>query len=115
MKVLNSIKSSIFFFLSFMLFVGCTNQDSYSAYKPQTHIVEITGMKFVPAELEVHKGDTVVWINKDLVVHDVTEDNKAWASPPLASESSWKKAITQSDTYYCSVHVIMKGKLTVVE
>lgn len=112
MKAFNSIKGSIFFFLSCMLFVGCTNQESY---QPQTHIVEIIGMKFTPTDLKVHKGDTVVWVNKDLVVHDVTEDNKAWASPPLASESSWKKAITKSDTYYCSVHVIMKGKLTVVE
>ena len=35
--------------------------------KPQTHTVTIEGMKFHPEALTVALGDTVVWINKDLV------------------------------------------------
>lgn len=112
MKAFNSIKYIAFFFISLLLVVGCNNQDSY---KPQTHVVEILDMKFQPENLQVHKGDTVIWINKDIVAHDVTEDNKAWASPTLPNESSWKKVVTESASYYCSIHVIMKGKLTVEE
>lgn len=82
-------------------------------HKPKSHIVEIKDMKFQPAELTVNKGDTVIWINKDIVPHDVTEINKAWASPPLKTGNSWKKVITKSDSYYCSIHVVMKGKLIV--
>lgn len=34
--------------------------------------VIIKGMAFSPSELRVHKGDTVVWINEDIVAHNVT-------------------------------------------
>ena len=122
MKAITTIKSGIFFLLFVLIFIGCNNPESNKvqtepaekeSYKPQTHIVEIKGMLFEPADLKVHKGDTVIWINKDIVAHDVTEENKAWASPTLASDSSWKKVITKSDSYYCSIHLVMKGDLTV--
>ena len=74
---------------------------------------EIKDVKFKPDELKVHNGDTVTWINKDIVVHDVTEENKARASPPLSTDASWKKVITKSDSYYCSIHVMEKGTLIV--
>ena len=112
MKAFNSIKGVIYLFLSALLFVGCTNKNSYI---PQTHVVEIKDMLFEPADLIVHKGDTVIWINRDIVPHDVTEENKDWASPALVSDASFKKVITQSDSYYCSIHLVMKGKLTVEE
>ena len=31
------------------------------------HTIEIRGMEFHPAELTVALGDTVVWINRDVV------------------------------------------------
>lgn len=98
--------------LPLLLFINCHNKKDY---KPQTRIVEIIGMKFQPEILEVHKGDTVVWINKDIVAHDVTADDKTWASPTLANGASWEKVITKSDSYYCSIHLTMKGKVEVVE
>jgi plastocyanin len=124
MKAFNTIKSSIVLLLTVLIFVGCNNQESNKvptesaekeSHKSQTHIVEIKGMMFEPANLIVHAGDTVIWINKDIVAHDVTEVNKAWASPKLESDSSWKKVITKSDSYYCSIHLVMKGDLTVEE
>lgn len=89
---------------------GCGEKE---AYVLKTYTVEIKDMQFQPAELRVHPGDTVVWINRDIVAHDVTEDNKAWASPSLAPDSSWKKAVDASSSYYCSIHLVMKGKLIV--
>ena len=113
MKAFNSIKNGILFLLPVALLeYGCNSQASYT---PQNHVVEIKDMKFQPAELKVHKGDTVTWINKDIVVHNATEDNKAWASPPLKTDDTWKRVITKSDSYYCSIHITMKGKLIVEE
>ncbi|MEO7087676.1 MAG: plastocyanin/azurin family copper-binding protein [Bacteroidia bacterium] len=77
------------------------------------HTVEIKDMKFQPQELWLNSGDTVVFINRDMVAHDVTEKNKAWASPPLLTGQSWRKVITESTDYYCSIHTVMKGKLSV--
>ena len=69
-------------------------------------------MKFQPAELKVKRGDTVVWVNNDLVTHDVTEEtNKLWSSGPLPAGKSWKIAVRQNAEYFCSIHVMMKGIL----
>jgi len=71
-------------------------------------------MQFQPASLTVQKGDTVVWVNHDIVAHDVTEEkSKRWSSGPLAPGASWSMVVTESADYYCSIHVVMKGKLVV--
>lgn len=83
-------------------------------YTPVTHVVVIKGLKFLPYELTVHKGDTVKWINKDLVKHDVTEaTDQTWTSGVMEKEAVWKIAITETTDYFCTLHVIMKGKLIV--
>lgn len=115
------MKSSVALLFIALLFANCNNQngdksvEAQDIYKPQKHVIEIKDMKFQPDDLIVHKGDIVIWINKDIVAHDVTEDNKAWASSPLASEASWQKVFSESAAYYCSIHVVMKGKVTVEE
>ncbi|CAL1516312.1 plastocyanin/azurin family copper-binding protein [Chitinophaga sp. MM2321] len=84
------------------------------ATTPKTDTVEIAGMKFTPAELTVHKGDKVVFINHDMVTHDITEEvNKAWTSAPLPVNESWSLIVTQSADYFCSIHPVMKGKIIV--
>ena len=82
--------------------------------KPIRHTVKISGMKFIPSELTVKKGDTVVWVNKDFYDHDVTdESNKAWGSGPFGQNKSWSKVITTDEQYFCSLHVVMKGIIKV--
>jgi plastocyanin len=91
---------------------GC--QSSPEKPIPAKHIVEIKGMQFQPAELVVNSGDTVVWINRDMVTHDVTEEhNKAWTSSVMPAGASWSLVVNKSADYYCSLHVVMKGKLLV--
>ncbi len=78
------------------------------------HLVEICQMKFVPAELVIIPGDTVEWINRDITNHDVTEQQtKSWQSPSLSPGKSWKKVLTESAEYYCSIHLVMKGRVRV--
>lgn len=81
---------------------------------PQIHVVEIIQMKFFPAEFVAKKGDTVIFVNHDLVAHDVTEETKkAWSSSPMQSEQTWKLKVTGSVNYYCSLHPVMKGSIVV--
>ena len=71
-------------------------------------------MKFDPAVLVVKKGDTVTWINKDLVDHNVTEEKtKSWRSSPLKPGQTYTRVIRSDADYFCSIHVVMKGKLKV--
>ena len=93
---------------------GCTSAtDTGNKKTPQVHTVEIKGMAFLPPEIKVNKGDTVIFINRDPVDHDITEeDRKLWSSSPLHPGQSWSKVITGSANYFCSLHVVMKGKIT---
>ena len=78
------------------------------------HTVLIRQMKFEPEELKLHKGDTVEWINKDITDHDVTEEkDKKWSSSKLTNGQSWSMVVKESANYFCSIHVVMKGKLLV--
>lgn len=79
-----------------------------------THVIEIRQMKFVPAELKIHSGDEVTWVNHDILLHDVTQQpDKTWSSGPLEAGASWSTTLTESADYYCSIHVVMKGKIIV--
>ncbi|WP_461489098.1 plastocyanin/azurin family copper-binding protein [Pontibacter sp. HJ8] len=83
---------------------------------PRGLTVEISQMKFSPAELLVKKGDTVTFLNKDMVTHDVTEaSGKLWKSPPLAPGDSWRMVATQNTAYFCSFHPIMKGSIRLIK
>jgi plastocyanin len=105
--------------LAFPLFIlnGCSTAPEKAApgkYVPKTIRVEIYQMKFQPDTLTVHQGDTVEWINKDMVAHDVTQvPNSTWTSSNMPPGKSWKMAVAESDDYYCSIHVVMVGKLIV--
>lgn len=84
------------------------------APQQQEYTIEITQMKFVPAEITVHKGDKIKFVNHDLVTHDITDDpGKTWTSSTLPADESWSMTVTQSSNYYCTLHPTMKGKITV--
>jgi len=108
---------NIFFNISrsyiYLIFILCVAAGCSSApQKPKGFTVEIKDMKFVPENITVGKGDTIIWINRDLMAHDVTEEaSKAWTSGPIAAGESWKMAVAEEANYYCSIHVVMKGKI----
>ena len=87
---------------------GCTT----TPHKPKVYTVKIENMKFTPDTVTVEEGDTVQWVNKDMVAHDITEQTSgAWSSGPLLSDSTWKMAVKDEADYYCSIHAVMKGKI----
>lgn len=102
-------KLPLVFVINGLLMISCGQ-----AIAPKSHIVLIQHMKFQPAELTINSGDTVTWINKDFVDHDITEEkSKAWRSSAIPNGKKWSRVITSSAEYFCSIHVVMKGKLKV--
>ena len=109
-NLISILKFSICAVCSGFLLLSC--KSTPEATVPAKHTVEIKGMKFQPAELIVKSGDTVVWINRDIVAHDVTEEpGKAWTSSVMPTGATWSFVVTKSADYYCSIHVVMKGKI----
>lgn len=94
------------------------NQDQLEAIQkkplPKNHIVEIKKMKFVPSSIEARIGDKITFVNMGMFSHDITEEiNKKWTSGVLESGASWSMTVEEEVSYYCNLHVIMKGKINV--
>jgi plastocyanin len=83
--------------------------------KPVTHTVTIDSTKFSPEMLTVRAGDTVVWVNKDLIPHTATSKSGGFDSLVIATGKSWeyKTSKTGRFPYVCTFHPTMKGQLRV--
>jgi plastocyanin len=81
--------------------------------KPVTHTVTIDATSYQPARLVVHRGDTVVWVNKDVIPHTATAASKAFDSKVLAAGASWRLTVTRKGTtdYGCLFHPTMTGRI----
>lgn len=83
---------------------------------PQRHVVEIRGMAFHPEVLQVRRGDTVVWINRDIVPHTATATRQSgWDTGTLLQGKSGQYVASHGgeDAYFCRLHPVMLGKLIV--
>lgn len=83
---------------------------------PQRHLVTIRGMAFQPAVLEAAPGDTIVWINRDLVPHTATvEGSNGWDTGILATGDSARYVPLRPGAwaYGCRLHPTMQARLLV--
>ena len=81
----------------------------------KTHTVTIEGMRFQPEVLTVSRGDTIVWVNKDLVPHTATSKAGGFDSKTIQADESWTYTPpTRGDyAYICTFHPAMKATVRV--
>jgi len=86
-----------------------------TAEKPQTHTVEIKNFKFAPRKLQVRPGDTILWINRDIVPHTATAGDQGWDTGSLKRGQSKSLEVRWEMTfaYICRFHPSMKAEITV--
>lgn len=79
------------------------------------HIVEIVNFAFSPRQLSVESGDTITWVNRDVVSHNVSGGTvNTWRSPNLRKDETFSLVITSDLNYLCSLHVAsMKGQIVI--
>jgi plastocyanin len=86
---------------------------------PQTVTVPIRNFTFTPADLTVHVGDTVIWVNEDRAPHDATTTGAPvpFGSGILRQGESYRYTFTAPGTYsyQCTIHPNMVGTVTAVE
>ena len=76
-------------------------------------VVEIANFTYSPSRLDASPGDTVTWINRDIVPHTASADDGAWDSgriDPGESRSVVLPAIFERG-YYCRYHPAMRAGL----
>ena len=97
-----------------LLLRSCSRSAPAPAPQPQTHTIVIESMRFEPADLTVHPGDTINWMNKDLFAHTATADG-GFDSRQIDPGGSWRLTLqTTGDVpYLCTLHPTMKGTLRV--
>lgn len=85
------------------------------APEARTHTVTITAMRFDPAALVVREGDTIEWINEDLVPHTATSRVARFDSGTIAPGASWTWTARSSGSapYVCSLHPTMSGRIDI--
>jgi len=83
--------------------------------RPRTHTIAMDGMVFKPASLTIDAGDSVTWVNNDIVEHTATAADTSWDSKMVAPAESWKHTFKtkRSYEYVCKYHPTMKGTLIV--
>jgi plastocyanin len=81
----------------------------------RTHTVTIEGMRFQPETITVAPGDTIIWVNKDLVPHTATSEAGRFDSKEIQADESWRYTIRRKGdfAYICTFHPTMKGILRV--
>ena len=86
-----------------------------TAHAQTTHTVVIRQFAFGPETLEVSVGDTVVWVNEDIVPHTATAADAGWDSDRLDRGDSWSLEVRAPGAvdYTCLYHPVMRARLIV--
>jgi plastocyanin len=81
---------------------------------PARRTVEIAGFAYKPIVVEAQVGDTIVWLNRDIVPHTATASG-AWDTGAIPAKSSARTVMRKKGEYdyKCIYHSNMKGKLVV--
>lgn len=83
-------------------------------------IVEIDKLKYVTPDLTVKVGDTVAWVNKEVMPHNVefvkgVVNDDGLKGAMLKKDQAYTITFNEAGTfdYHCSPHPFMRGKVTV--
>jgi plastocyanin len=80
----------------------------------EVHRVSMKAVDFAPTRITVRVGDTVEWVNEDIVAHTATANDRSWDVSVLPKRSGrmvMKAAGTVS--YLCRYHPNMRGEIVV--
>ncbi len=86
--------------------------DAVSA-QAETIQVIIDKLVFSPAIVEAKTGDTIEWVNKDILAHTATVKGGWDVVIPAGKSASLVLQKAQSVEYYCRFHPNMKGQIIV--
>jgi plastocyanin len=77
--------------------------------------IKIANVAYQPAQVTAHVGDTIEWVNADVVAHTATARNGAFdlVMAPNGKNSIVLKTAGAID-YYCKYHPNMTGQISVV-
>ena len=87
---------------------------SPAAAVPRTYTIVIDKMKFGPVPAQLHKGDAIIWLNRDFLRHSATAADHSF-DVDLKAGAKGKTVLTKSGAiaFVCRYHPGMRGVLRV--
>lgn len=81
---------------------------------PRRREIRMRGNSFAPRELRATLGDTIVWVNGDIVRHNAVR-RELFDSGELKSGErfAWVPTDTGEVQYQCTIHTRMRGALRI--
>jgi plastocyanin len=81
---------------------------------PHSYTVVIDKLKFGPVPAQLHKGDIILWVNKDVFRHTATAADRSFDVDLLPGKSG-KTVLTKTGpiAFTCRYHPNMRGVLQV--
>jgi plastocyanin len=86
-----------------------------AAAAPRTYTVVIDKMKFEAMPAKVHKGDIIVWDNRDMFRHSATDKGVFDIDLPAGKAVRMRVTKTGTFPFVCKYHPGMKAVLKVVQ
>jgi plastocyanin len=88
-----------------------------AAAAPPAHrdfVIAMAGMHFGPAPAGLRIGDTIVWVNRDIVAHSATARDHSF-DVTLQPRQSVRVTLRRAGTiaFHCRFHPAMQGALAV--
>lgn len=99
--------------LTAALFFACSGEQ----HMPQRYEITMGELAFSPASITVNQGDTIVFINNDIVPHTATDTLSAtpWDTGPVVHGAQAVVVMQEKgvNAYFCSYHPGMMGEIRV--
>ena len=85
-----------------------------AAAAPHTYTIVIDKMKYGPLPANLHKGDAIIWANRDFIQHSATAaDHSFDLNLPAGKAGKIVLTKTGSIPFVCRYHPGMRGVLVV--
>jgi plastocyanin len=83
-------------------------------FAAETIHITIDNLKFSPAEVSAHVGDTIEWVSSDFVAHAATARNKDW-DVAISAKGTGRVTLQHAGEvgYFCRFHPNMTGRILV--
>jgi plastocyanin len=97
----------------FAFAVMVTAMNAVSAHA-ETIQITMDKLVFSPTEVNASVGDTIEWVNNDILAHTATAQSGNW-DVAIAAKKTVSSILKKAGTveYYCRYHPNMKGRIVI--
>ena len=101
-------------FLAFGVLGLTLTASARSAPAPAEHVITMANMSYGTIPTDVKVGDTIVWVNRDTVLHTATARDKSF-DLRISQGHSARMTVQKAGAipFYCIFHSTMRGTLKV--